>query len=248
MSLPVFLHSAPLPQTGAVELTGSEGRHAVSAKRIGIGEHIELVDGHGSRALIEVQEISGKDTLRGMILQCDKEIPQCPHITVIQALPKSERSELTVDLLTQAGADAIVPWQASRCIAQWSGPKADKGIKKWQSAVLAAAKQSRRSYLPEIYPLSSTPQLREICTEMDLVLVLAEDSAQPIAQALRDYPHVQRLALIVGPEGGISPEEYQVFIDLGAHLVKLGPEVLRTAAAGMAALAALGVLTPRWSL
>ena len=235
----------PTPPTvgEVIELTGDEGRHAVSVKRTGVGEQIELVDGHGTRAVITVTGVSGKDQLVGVVDCVAGEPVPRPTVTVVQALPKAARSELTVDLLTQAGADVIVPWQAGRSVANW-GKKQDKGLAKWRAAARAAAKQSRRSRIPEITPVADQAAVVALIQAAPLALMLHEDATekitdQPVAQA-------DSVVLIIGPEGGISPAELDAFTTAGAHPVRLGPEVLRTASAGMVALAALGAVTDRW--
>ena len=245
MSRPVYVQEFPTPPTvgEVIELTGDEGRHAVSVKRTSVGEQIELVDGHGTRAVITVTGVSGKDRLTGVVDCAANEPAPRPTVTVIQALPKAARSELTVDLLTQAGADVIVPWQAGRSVANW-GKKQDKGLAKWRAAARAAAKQSRRSRIPEITPVGDQAAVAALIQAAPLALMLHEDATgkitdQPVAQ-------VDSVVLIIGPEGGISPAELDAFTTAGAHLVRLGPEVLRTASAGMVALAALGAVTDRW--
>ena len=245
MSRPVYVQEFPTPPTvgEVIELTGDEGRHAVSVKRTSVGEQIELVDGHGTRAVITVTGVSGKDRLVGVVDCVASEPAPRPTVTVVQALPKAARSELTVDLLTQAGADVIVPWQAGRSVANW-GKKQDKGLAKWRAAARAAAKQSRRSRIPEITPVADQAAVVALIQAAPLALMLHEDATgkitdQPVAQ-------VDSVVLIIGPEGGISPAELDAFTTAGAHLVRLGPEVLRTASAGMVALAALGAVTDRW--
>ena len=245
MSRPVYVQEFPTPPTvgEVIELTGDEGRHAVSVKRTSVGEQIELVDGHGTRAVITVTGVSGKDQLTGVVDCAANEPASRPTVTVIQALPKAARSELTVDLLTQAGADVIVPWQAGRSVANW-GKKQDKGLAKWRAAARAAAKQSRRSRIPEITPVADQAAVVALIQAAPLALMLHEDATgkitdQPVAQA-------DSVVLIIGPEGGISPAELDAFTTAGAHPVRLGPEVLRTASAGMVALAALGAVTDRW--
>ncbi len=245
MSRPVYVQEFPTPPTvgEVIELTGDEGRHAVSVKRTSVGEQIELVDGHGTRAVITVTGVSGKDRLTGVVDCAANEPASRPTVTVIQALPKAARSELTVDLLTQAGADVIVPWQAGRSVANW-GKKQDKGLAKWRAAARAAAKQSRRSRIPEITPVGDQAAVAALIQAAPLALMLHEDATgkitdQPVAQ-------VDSVVLIIGPEGGISPAELDAFTTAGAHPVRLGPEVLRTASAGMVALAALGAVTDRW--
>ena len=137
----------------------------------------------------------------------------------------------------------IVPWQAGRSVANW-GKKQDKGRAKWRAAARAAAKQSRRSRIPEITPVADQAAVVALIQAAPLALMLHEDATgkitdQPVAQA-------DSVVLIIGPEGGISPAELDAFTAAGAHLVRLGPEVLRTASAGMVALAALGAVTNRW--
>lgn len=240
MSLPVFVH--PGPFDGTVTLSGPEGRHAVAVKRIVAGEQIMLIDGHGTRATVTVTATRGKDELVGQVDEVGVEKQPRPAVTIVQALPKAERSELAVDLATQAGADAIIPWQAERCVAKWVGAKAGKGVAKWEAAALAAAKQSRRARIPTIHEPVHTTQLAELIAGRP-ALVLHEESATPLREIDLD---VDELVLIVGPEGGIGPDELARLTAAGARAVKLGPEVLRTASAAMVALSAIGVLTGRW--
>lgn len=257
MSLAVFLldldaalngEETPCPTPGEqVTLSGPEGRHAVSVKRIQPGERIELATGNGHKAVAEVLEVRGKDTLVARVEEVNAEPPR-PRVTVIQALPKSERSELTVDLLTQGGAEEIVAWQASRCVARWSGPKAAKGVQKWRQAAVAAAKQSRRARVPQVTGPLGTDEALQVAAGADLCLMLHEEAS--ISMGEIDLSGADRadaqIVLVIGPEGGISEEEAARFAAVGAQPVKLGPEVLRTASAGLVALAAIGVRTSRW--
>lgn len=246
MSLPVFVADQPLTDAGArVGLSGTEARHAIQAQRILVGEHIELIDGTGTRAVVEVEAISAKNQLVGIIESITHEPPASPQVTVVQALPKSERSELAIDLLTQAGANMIVPWQANRCIAKWpTSAKQQKGVAKWEAAALAAAKQSRRAYIPQITGLKTTLDVEKLIAKADLALVLDEQAEE----SLKHLPlaGAENIVLIIGPEGGITEEELAAFQAAGAKAIVLGPEVLRTASAGMVALAAIGMRTARW--
>ncbi|AGF73084.1 16S rRNA (uracil(1498)-N(3))-methyltransferase [Corynebacterium halotolerans] len=241
MSLPVFLHDGPFEDT--VELGGAEARHAVTVKRVQPGEHLLLVDGRGTWAEVEVTATSGKERLSAEVITHGITPEPTPRVTVVQALPKSERSELAVDLATQAGADAIIPWQSERTIARWTGPKVAKGVAKWEAAALAAAKQSRRTRIPVIGQPVSTNELAGLIAG-ETALILHEDSATPLREV--DLTGVGSLYLIVGPEGGIGEDEVARLREAGARPVRLGPEVLRTASAAMVALSALGVLTSRW--
>lgn len=234
MSLPYFITEDPR----AGLLDGAEGRHAVTVKRIQPGEHIMLVDGSGTAAEVEVTEVRGKDHLVGEVLSLTEVAQPTPQVTVVQAIPKSERAELAVELAVQGGADAIVPWISQRTIARWPADKHTKQVAKWQAAAREAAKQSRRAWVPEVGTPVTSNQLREMVAGKQ-ALVLHEDAATP----LRDINFSAEVFLIVGPEGGIAAEELEL---IGAQPVRLGPEVLRTASAAFAALCAIGALTTRW--
>lgn len=236
MSLPVFRTASLAGER--LSLSGPEGRHAVTVRRIRPGEQVVLIDGSGEAATILVEEVSGGDTMHGTVVERHAWQPPRPYVVVVQALPKSERSELAVDLATQAGADEIIPWQAARCEAKWVGAKIDRQVAKWEAAALAAAKQSRRTRVPPIHRPVSTRQLAELIADQT-AYVLHEDAAQPITEADLD---VEKLYLLVGPEGGIGAEELDL---LGAQALRLGPEVYRTASAAMVALSAIGALR-RW--
>lgn len=234
MSLPYFI--ADDPASG--RLDGAEGRHAVTVKRIEVGEHVVLSDGRGTVAEVEVLNTSGKDRLSGTVVELKNVSQPRPEVIVVQAIPKSERAELAVDLATQGGADAILPWISHRTIARWQGPKVAKNVEKWQSTAREAAKQSRRAWIPEVHDPVTTNQLAEMI-QGETALVLHEDAEKKIGEVDFD---VDKLFLIVGPEGGIGEDELEL---LGAVKVKLGPEVLRTASAAFAGLSAIGVLS-RW--
>lgn len=241
MSLPVFISDTAAAVGEPLTLSGPEGRHAVTVKRIVPGELITLIDGAGTARTCRVTAVNGRDRLDAVV-EAVTEVPvPDPQVTIVQAIPKSERSELTVDLLTQGGADEIIAWQASRCVARWAG-KEQKSLAKWQAAAEAAAKQSRRASIPRIGGVIDTGGVEKLIDGADLTIILHEEATA----AIRELDFRGRVVVIIGPEGGIAPAELDRFRAAGAHAVRLGPEVLRTASAGMVALAAIGVLSTRW--
>ncbi|MDK8880022.1 16S rRNA (uracil(1498)-N(3))-methyltransferase [Corynebacterium sp. MSK008] len=232
MSLPYFLTDDP----AAGVLTGAEAKHA-HVKRIQPGERIMLIDGQGTTAVTRVTSV-GSGRVDGVVEKQQFAPQPTPRVTVVQAVPKGERAELAVDLAVQGGADAIVPWISHRTIARWPANKQAKQVEKWRAQALASAKQARRAWVPEVREPVTTNQLSELLHEPH-ALVLHEDATDSI----RDVEFGEDVWLIVGPEGGIGEDELEV---LGAHPVKLGPEVLRTASAAFAGLCAIGALTSRW--
>ncbi|MFM9376585.1 16S rRNA (uracil(1498)-N(3))-methyltransferase [Gordonia sp. VNK21] len=238
-----------VPRAGEqAQLTGPEGRHAVTVTRIKAGEPVILGDGRGNRAECTVTEVTGKDRLSVRAGRTEFTPRPAPLATVVQALPKAERADLAVDLMTEAGVDVIVPWQAARSIARWSGSRAVKGVDKWRATAATAAKQARRPWIPEVTDLATTIDVRERCAAVTagggIVALLHEEAGTAFGSlALAEATEVM---LVIGPEGGLTEEEVGDLTALGGQSVVLGPEVLRTAAAGAVALGALGALTRRW--
>jgi 16S rRNA (uracil1498-N3)-methyltransferase len=226
---------------------GDEGFHAANVRRIRVGEELDLGDGAGTVAHVVVEGVA-KGSLTARVLSRQAVASPRPEVTVVQALPKSDRSELAIELATEAGADAFIAWQADRCVARWDGAaKVEKGLRRWQAVARSGARQSRRPYVPPVSALVSTRELASlVASRADdaRVLVLHESATVPLTAV--GVAETGSLTLIIGPEGGIGDDELKVLTDAGATAVRLGPSVLRTTSAAAVGLGALGVLTSRW--
>ena len=165
-------------------------------------------------------------------------------MVVVQAIPKGDRGELAVEVLTEVGATEIVPWSASRSVAVWKGERATKSLARWRSTAREAAKQARRAWFPQVAEVASTADVTALLAAADLAVVLHEEASVPLASV--EVPNAGRIIVVVGPEGGLAPEEIDAFVAAGAVSVRLGAEVLRTSTAGVAAVAALLSRTSRW--
>nr|WP_300340897.1 16S rRNA (uracil(1498)-N(3))-methyltransferase [Actinomyces sp.] len=258
MTAPVFiLTDATVEPAGAARsaepgaslvLTGAEARHAVTVRRLRAGERVDLSDGAGLRLVCAVTAAEGKDRLAVRVLERVEEPAPSHALVLVQALAKGGRDEQAVETATEVGADVVVPWQAGRSIAQWKGPKVTKGRERWQATASEAAKQARRARVPRVSEAMTTSQLaawvREAAQAGGTVLVLHEEAVAPIGGV--SLPERGTLAVVVGPEGGISAEETAALEDAGATTVRLGPHVMRTASAGPVALAVLAQRAGLW--
>lgn len=246
MTPPVFLAAPGALATaragGRLRLGGPEGRHAATVRRIGRGETVELVDGDGARARCAVLAVA-RDALDLEVLQVVAEAPRSPRMVLVQALAKGDRGELAVELATEAGVDEVVPWTAARSVLQWKGERGEKALQRWRGTAREAAKQSRRAWWPQVTPLVTTTELVRRAGAAALCVVLHEDATQPLA--LLPVPTEGEVVLVVGPEGGLTEEELALLVGAGAQVCRLGPEVLRTSTAGVAALAVLSAAA-RW--
>ncbi|WP_026423052.1 16S rRNA (uracil(1498)-N(3))-methyltransferase [Actinokineospora inagensis] len=243
MTLAQFLVDA-LPAAGPFTLDGPEGRHAAAVRRLRAGERLRVGDGRGELAECVV-ESAGKDHLDLLIDRRWTEPRPDLRITVAQALVKGDRGELAVELATEAGVDTVVPWRAGRSIARWEdGPRGDKALARWRGTAREAAKQARRPWVPEVTAPAALPDLVALARTSALTLVLEAHLATRLVDV--PLPESGDLVLVVGPEGGITPDELTALEQVGARSVRLGPAVLRTSTAAAVALGALGALTARW--
>jgi 16S rRNA (uracil1498-N3)-methyltransferase len=242
VSPPLFLLD-PLPDEPRLLLAGDEGRHAARVLRLAVGESVRVADGRGAVADCLVAEVR-PDGLLLSVLQRRVEAEPDPRLVVVQALPKGERAELAVQLLTELGVDEIVPWAASRSVAQWRDERGAKALLRWRRTAAEAAKQSRRARIPVIAELASTGEVSRRLSGA-AGFVLHEDANQPLATAA--VPGDGEIVLVVGPEGGVSDQELAAFAGAGAAAVRLGEPVLRTSTAGAAGLAVLSARVGRWS-
>lgn len=235
----VFLSdlAEPLPVVGAtVVLDGSEGRHAATVRRIGPGESVIIADGAG-RGVRGTVTASTKSSIDVEVTEILAAAEPVLRITVAQALAKGDRSDIALEMITELGASRIIPWQASRSIVRWHGERADKAHAKWVTTVREATKQSRRLRIPEVAAVASTKQLAAMIIDHDLTVVLHEEADEHFA-ALQ-LPRHGSIMIIVGPEGGIAPEELDAFTAAGARPVLISDGVLRTSTAAAVAMAGI---------
>lgn len=258
MSNPVF-YATPAELAGlgpgaTFSLGGAEGKHAVTVKRLTVGEPVDVCDGAGLRLVCSVTGAE-KGVLNVAVAAVMAEPAHNVQFTLIQALAKGDRDELAIETATELGIDAVVPWQAERSIVRWKMDKAVKGPEKWRQVVAAAAKQARRATIPQVGELVGTAGICDLIKAADLALILHEDATDSLAvvarawagaQASAESPAPLKLLMIVGPEGGMSDAEVHAFRQAGAQTALLGHHVLRSSTAGPAAVVLLSQELGRW--
>ncbi|HEY5178961.1 MAG TPA: 16S rRNA (uracil(1498)-N(3))-methyltransferase [Dermatophilaceae bacterium] len=246
MTAPLFFVSAERlagATAGAMfVLGGSEGRHGATVKRIGVGERVLLADGVGRRAETIVEGV-GPGELHLRVQAITLQPQPDSRFVLVQALAKGDRDEQAIEAATELGVDEVVPWQAARSVVIWRGDRAARSLRKWESIVLAAAKQSRRTRVPVVSEPANHQAVIQRIEEASLALVLHEEATLSLAGL--ELPSSGDVVLIVGPEGGISPDELSGFVAAGAVTVRLGSNILRSSSAGPAALAVMSA-AGRW--
>ncbi|HEY0374688.1 MAG TPA: 16S rRNA (uracil(1498)-N(3))-methyltransferase [Amnibacterium sp.] len=223
-------------------LAGDEGRHAALVARMRAGERTTVGDGRG-RVATAVATVVSKDTVELEVADLVETAEPRPRITLVQALAKGGRDELAVQAATELGVAAVAPWQAARSVTRWEGRKAETGSARWAGIVREASKQAMRPWAATGLPLMSTADVVALAAAAPTV-VLDPDADLRLADAV--HADVEELVLVVGPEGGIAPEELERLTAAGATAARMGSTVLRTSTAGPAALAALAIVLDLW--
>ena len=225
-----------------VVLAGAEAHHAATVRRVRAGEDVTLGDGRGAWLTGVCRTVAPKQVVVRVTAREEVPAPR-PRVALVQALAKGDRDELAVQAATELGVDVVVPWQATRSVSRWDAAKAAKGRERWATIAREAAKQAHRAWLPSVADVVTTRQLAGLADGWTLLVL--EPTASVALSALAPAPD-RDLALVVGPEGGIAPDELAALESAGATLVRLGGTVLRTSTAGPAALAVVSAALGRW--
>ncbi|HEY5986829.1 MAG TPA: 16S rRNA (uracil(1498)-N(3))-methyltransferase [Streptosporangiaceae bacterium] len=240
---PVFLAEPGSLAADLIVLAGQEGRHAATVRRLTPGERVDVTDGVGLVAECLVAE--ARPGVLELAVRARRVVPRPdPAVVVVQALPKGDRGQLAVELMTEAGVDEIVPWAAQRCVTRWHGDRGERALARWRATARESAKQARRAWLPEVASLAGVSELVPRVTHAALAVLL--DPAAPVSLATVPVPESGEIVVIVGPEGSVAPAESAELARAGAVAAHLGPTVLRTSSAGLIAAGVLISRSGRW--
>lgn len=239
----MFLASQDDLAGDVVVLSGAEGRHAATVRRLTLGERVDVTDGAGHVAECVVAG-ARRGVLELAVRARRAEPAPEPALVVAQAIPKGDRGQAAVESMTEVGVDEIVPWSASRCVARWEGERGERALARWRAAAREAAKQARRPWLPEVGAPASTREVALRARQAACAVLL--DPGAPVALGRLPLPESGPIVVIVGPEGGVSPGEARLLADAGAVAARLGPTVLRASTAGAVAASVLLSRAGRW--
>jgi len=230
-----FVPDLPTQVGAGYSFNSEDANHAIKVLRIEVGEIFRVSDGAGGWANVQVKEVT-KRSLETTVLEVGHQEPLEIKFTVVQALPKSDRAKEAVELLTEAGADVIVPWLANRSISR------TEVISKFATTAREASKQSRRLFIPQLHETVKEKGVIELIKGADLALVFHESAQFKLSEIITPEIKAKNVVIVIGPEGGITEEELAVFEAAGAHVAGLGRPILRSAHAGLAALSAVNSL------
>jgi 16S rRNA (uracil1498-N3)-methyltransferase len=233
-----FVDDLPTTVGTTYEFNNEDALHAIRVLRMKSGDLFNLSDGKGSWSHVEAVEVHKKHLTVEVIKSGHQEALDT-HLTVIQAIPKGDRIKEAIELCTEGGADRIVMWKAARSIG-----KSEDKIEKLQTTAREASKQSRRFRIPEVTGVATTNAIIDHIAQADLAIVFHESATLKVSQLV--LPRYNKVAIIIGPEGGLTDDEIDTFAAAGAKVALMGRPILRSAHAGLAALSAVNTALSVW--
>ncbi|HEX6735850.1 MAG TPA: 16S rRNA (uracil(1498)-N(3))-methyltransferase [Azonexus sp.] len=238
MNLPRFYCREALAPGAHIELPEPVARHAVRVLRLPPGAAMVLFDGRGGEYLAHIERIERDRVLAELADWRDIERESPLSITLVQALQAGEKMDFTIQKAVELGVRDIVPVESRRSVMRLSGDRAGKRVAHWQGVAASACEQCGRNQVPLVAPLEKLENWLARPADGVLRLMLAPDAGQTLA----DLAPATNIQLLIGAEGGLDPQEVIAAGQAGFQAVRLGPRVLRTETAGLAALAALQLL------
>ena len=233
-----FVDNLPTTVGASYEFESEDAFHAIKVLRIAAGEIFNLGDGAGTWSRVSVNNVN-KKSMTVTVLETGFEEALAEQFTIVQAIPKGDRIKESIEMSTEGGVDRIVMWKAARSIG-----RADEKIEKLQSTAREASKQTRRFRIPQVSGVATTEQVVDEIAKADLALVFHESATATISRAIA--PGAKKVLIIIGPEGGLTDEEVETFAAAGAKVVLMGRPILRSAHAGLAAMAAVNTALSVW--
>lgn len=233
-----FLEGA-IPESGLLPLSATDLHHLRDVLRLGVDDTIVVVGDDGSAALVGLTFVAADGATADIVERLPAS--RIPRVVLVQGLAKGEKMELVIRQATELGVERIVPLSTSRSVVRLDPGKAVARATRWRRIAAEAAKQSQRTSVPQIADLTDVPGLGHVLGDVDCMLVAWEDAdgAPGIGETLAaaELTADASVAIVIGPEGGLSAEEVATLVAAGARVVSLGPTVLRTETAGVVAAA-----------
>ena len=236
MQVPWFVAEPDRWSDDIVTLDEEESHHATNVLRVTPPDVITITDGRGRVARCSVESSAGEGLVARILEVAHVRKPR-PEIVVYQGAAKGSKVDSAIERLAELGVAEVWVYTSSRSVVDWDAPKIDRLAQRWRAITKSAAKQSRNPYMPRAGGgLSFTELVRKIAREQ-LAIVLWEEASLPLRTAFGG--EAERVALVIGPEGGLERTEAEALADAGAQLVSLGPLILRTENAPVVAATAV---------
>ena len=242
MTAPRFYCPVPLSVGACVDLPENAARHACRVLRLRAGDELTLFDGAGGEYAARIAEV-GRERVSAEVLRWRDADCEAPiRLTLVQALQAGEKMDMTMQKAVELGVSRIVPVASKRSVVRLDGERAQRRLEHWRGVVASACEQCGRNRVPEVAALAGLDRWLDLPANAGaLRLMLVPGAAQTLNDLAVPAPGSE-VELLIGAEGGLAPEEVALAAAAGYQGVRLGPRILRTETAGLAALAAIQCL------
>lgn len=238
--MPRFFVTPEAISDRSLAITGGDAYHIARALRMAVGDELTVADGTGKEYLCRLTRIRDEEAIAEILSERESSCESPARITLYMAYPKSDKLELVIQKAVELGAARIVPFESQRCIKRPKAEKIEKQTARLARIAEEAAKQCGRAIMPTVGEPVSFAEMLKDAGKASLALFCYEgDGARSLRAVLEESDGIDTCAVIVGSEGGFSPEEAKSAVDAGLTSVNLGPRILRCETAPMYALSAL---------
>ena len=219
-----------------MELTGTDAHHIARVLRMAVGDNVIIADENERTAKAEITAITDEVVTLSLIEYLEDDSEPTVKVRLAQCLPKSDKMEFIVQKAVELGAVSIQPVNSENCVVKYTADKQAKRVERWQKIAHEAAKQCKRAAVPTVEPIITLKELLSRVDDDETVLFCYEaEDGRTLRQVLNTH-QAEKYTVLIGPEGGFSPEEARLCQEMGAHPVSLGSRILRTETASLAAL------------
>jgi 16S rRNA (uracil1498-N3)-methyltransferase len=238
-----FFCPPPLVAGAEIALSSGAAHHAGQVLRLRVGDAVTLFDGEGGEYDAQVARVASKAVSLRVIARQAIERESPLQITLVQSLIASERMDYAIQKAVELGAVAIAPVASARSVTRLEGTRVERRVEHWRQIAISSCEQCGRNRVPVVHPLSELREWLRRPSKANLRILLAPKAAQSLGHLAAPAGAIE---LLIGPEGGLAPEEETAALAAGFLAVALGPRVLRTETAGPATLAAMNALWGDW--
>ena len=240
--MPKFFVAGNQINNNKIKIIGDDVNHIKNVLRQKSGDKITICDiSKEQDYLCEIDKIEEKSIDCNIIEKLENNTESNVKVTIFQGLPKADKMELVIQKSVELGVYDITPLQMKRCVVKLNEKDKAKKIQRWQKISEVAAKQCGRNIIPKINNIVNVKEVCNLCNEYDIVLIAYENEKEnTLKKELKNLKKLDKeeikVAVIIGPEGGIAPEEIKMFEENGAKIITLGNRILRTETVALSVL------------
>ncbi|MBR3673005.1 MAG: 16S rRNA (uracil(1498)-N(3))-methyltransferase [Clostridia bacterium] len=237
--MPKFFVDNEQVDNGKVVIIGNDVNHIKNVLRMKVGDTFNVCDNNSNNYIVQINRFEKEEIICDILQECSNTAESNVKVHIYQGLPKADKMELIIQKSVELGVEKITPVEMKRCVVKLDSKDKIKKIDRWQKIAEVAAKQSGRDIIPEICSVKNIKEIIDEFEEYDLIILCYENEKNTfLKDVLKTVAQkdLLKIAVIIGPEGGIDISEVEIMENNGAKVVSLGSRILRTETVGLSLL------------